>query len=407
LNLAKNCKTYLDFKFGCGTCHKKEDNSHVGNFIFDDEENCVPMEEIKGCVTYDLNNGKCLSCDAEYFEKDEGCVPYPQGVRFCEEFQGPRDCLKCISDYYLDTNDGTCKNVFTPIDKCEKYSSATECQMCLQGWMLNADNTECVETHSHKNCLEFLTYDSCSSCPAGLALVETELTSSDGTNKIKKCESKIENCIKIIATDNSFDRNDVHGNTKTIKQFTYTCEECKPGYLPSSDLTQCTTVPLISNCLKYSRKDKNITCSQCNPGFWRSKDMQSCVEDDRLNETGCENAHVSNEIKCNLCKPGFMMNYKGNCIECGGEGCAICDKETSSKCALCSGGYYMNSQSKCIKSRSFSVEKESVSGGDPINVNVEKVVAADEGGLRGYGNFMGKVSMMVMVAWIVMLVRVM
>jgi hypothetical protein len=358
-----------------------EDSSHIGNFVKDSESNCVPMKEIVGCLKYKLSDGTCLECDSNFFEKNNTCEAYPQGVRFCAEFVSPTVCSRCISDYYLDPLDGACKNIFTPIENCEQYTSPTECTKCIEGWILNSDKTSCLQTNQSLNCKAFLTFDSCSECLPGIALVETEIMSSDGTNKIKKCESKIDHCVNIISAESTTDRTDVHGNVVTIRSFTYTCQECALGYLPNDDKTQCETVSVISNCLQYAREDDNVKCVQCNPGYWRSSNGLSCVPDNLLILGGCENAYVSESMTCSMCKAGHMMNADGSCVKCGGDGCAICDPEAVSKCALCAGGYYMNSSYECVVNPNFkfSFEKEDISGGDNIKRMVTDVTVADQG----------------------------
>jgi hypothetical protein len=205
--------------------------------------------------------------------------------------------------------------------------------------------------------------------------------SSDGTNKVKKCESQIDHCINKISTESTTDRTDVHGNVVIIRAFTYTCQECALGYLPNADKTQCETVSLISNCLKYTREENNVKCVQCNKGYWRSSNGLSCVPDNLLIQGGCENAYVSESMTCSMCKTGHMMNVDGACVKCGGDGCAICDPEAVSKCALCAGGYYMNSSYECVENPNFkfSFEKEDVSGGGNIKRMVGDVAVADQG----------------------------
>ena len=52
------------------------------------------------------------------------------------------------------------------------------------------------------------------------------------------------------------------------------------------------------------------------------------------------------ETICQECKPGYKKDSKGECIRCGGEGCAVCGPSIE-KCLMCNKGYYMNGDSKC------------------------------------------------------------
>ena len=410
LNTGENCKNYNDGSNGCEDCLRSENTSHVGNFI-KDGLNCVPVEEIKGCIQYNIstNSASCENCDTGFFKTSSNkCELYPNGVQYCSKFASPSSCLQCITDYFLDTATGTCANIFKPIENCIDYTSQTECKTCKNGYRLKADNSACETLDMSLNCKEWLTLDSCSTCEPGFVLVEQIATSSDGVNKIKKCESKVSNCLEIVSSESTTDRTDVHGNVVTVRVPNYTCSKCAPGFLVKESDGTCETTELIPYCYNYvsseigeegEEKKTVITCEKCHFGYWLSKDKKSCIQDKVLEDNGCDDAYLSTEIACNMCSAGYMMNDSGECVECGGTGCAVCDPTSTTKCSLCSPGYYMNSSNACNRNTnfSFSFNKEEIAGGDPINANTSKVVSADEGRIdMDEDNFGMKVSALVL-----------
>ena len=391
LNTGKNCKTYLNDENGCSSCFTDSDTTHEKNFIIQGED-CVPVEEIPNCVKYLItsNSSTCDECAEKHFKNNGKCKPFPTGMRYCEVFESASTCTKCVQDFFMDANTANCQPIYKPIFNCENYSSLTECQACKMGYMLSEAKDACV-LYTGVGCKEYATFDSCSSCEPSMALIETDNLSSDGVNRIKKCESKINNCTELETTESTSDITDVHGGVRTIKSYTYKCKKCSAGYLADEESGQCETSRLISNCHLYSADG---TCETCNDGYWRSKDKKSCVQDLLLEHYGCSDAQMVQEITCNVCKSGFMMDSAGECVECGGTGCAVCDPESTSKCSLCAPGYYMTSSSTCNRNENYSfiLRKEEIAGGDPINIAQNKVVSADEGKHEDDVNFGMKVS---------------
>ena len=398
LNTAKNCLTYEDDKSECRTCSKSADTSYLNNFQMDsDDVHCIPMKEIVGCIRYDISantEGECLECDSGYFPENNKCVPFPTGVCNCAQFASPTVCSRCRNDFYMDPTTGLCQPIYKPIEHCRDYTSLTECKLCDELYQLSADFTSCVLL-TGTACKDYATYDSCSSCNPGMILVESPLMSSDGVNKIKMCESKINNCIELVATENTTDISDVQGTVRIFQNPTYTCNKCVPGKIPNADKTQCVTTQLIANCYNYS---DDGTCEICSPGYWLSLDKKKCSHDFILAQNGCKEAYLSENITCNTCALGYMMDSSGACVSCGGTGCAICNPDSSSTCVLCAPGYYMTSSKTCNKNEnfSFSADKESISGGDPINVSTNRLINADEGRHEDDENFGMKISAMIL-----------
>jgi RecJ-like exonuclease len=194
------------------------------------------------------------------------------------------------------------------------------------------------------------------------------------------------------------ERTDVHGNVVLIRSFVYTCTLCAPEFMLSADSRSCETTQVIGNCLNYVRRSvedsdgsgssEEVVCDRCIPGFWLSKDRKSCIEDQLLLDNGCKEGVFSQEIVCAICQLGFMMNEVGECVKCGGTGCAVCDSSNFNNCLLCGPGYYMDPLQNCVKNINyfFSVRKEDISGGSFS----KKIVSSDEGSGDTFGNFVDR-----------------
>lgn len=395
---AKNCKRFPILENKCVECFTESSTSHVNNFILDEESiHCIPMEEIKGCNSYELtgaNRGDCKSCTDGYFYHENECLPYPTGVRFCAEFTTPTACLRCIDDYYLDTASGSCMPVYKPIMNCMEHATATDCKVCKTGYMLSTDAKSCIMT-TGTHCKTFATFDSCASCEEWMGLEETLYTSSDGTNKIKTCASTITNCLKATQEISESSYTDLQGGSVVTKSYTYKCEKCSQGLVLNENKTSCDDPVVISHCVDYS---EDGLCSMCHFGYWLAKDKKSCIHDNLLSSYGCKDAYIGDTITCNACKQGYMMDTNGECVECGGTGCAVCSADSSASCSLCGPGYYMTSSNTCSKNENFSftMTKEEITGGDSANKTSSKVISADDGRSEDGENFGMKISALVL-----------
>jgi hypothetical protein len=395
LNTGKDCKNYYSNSNGCSDCHN-DSSTHVDSFIIDGLD-CVAAIEIVGCTSYDYsgqNGQNCQTCESSYFNYNGVCEPYPTGVRFCEVFSSATSCVKCIPDYFLDVSTGQCSPIYRPIEHCVDYSSAVDCKECVSGYLLATDFKSC-SLYTGSNCKTYATFDSCATCEPSMALKQTPYVSSDGVNKIMECSSEITHCEELVTSQSTSEINDTQGNVRTDIVYSFTCNKCSSGYLPSEDKSSCETTITIGNCQVYT--DDGL-CQSCNVGFWLSKDKKSCTQDSLLNGNGCKKALIGENIVCNRCTAGYMMDSSGNCVQCGGTGCAICDFESSSSCALCGPGYYMTSSKTCNRNENFSfnLDKEEISGGDPINRTSNSYISADEGRYEDDENFGMKLSALIL-----------
>ena len=360
-NSQDHCLTYSITENKCNVCKVGTDNTtNVGNYKADSNGVCQTFVYIHGCIQYDFDGSgtsSCEKCKENYILKNNECHLFPNGTRNCLKYNSPTDCIECICDHFKDEN-SECTKVDTPIPNCQHYESATLCKQCASNHLMSEDKKTCtVQTES--SCLTWETLDSCATCSGATALYEGTQLKADNVTKVKKCMNKIVNCTK-------------HGEVTfedppSTTPIVYTCQECSFGYLPATDTLSCEPTEYIPGCLKM----ESVTlCNTCQPNHVLSLDKKTCSTDYKLSGANCAIGTVSDKINCNACKEGYLVGSEGTCVKCGGDGCSVCSKDNISQCDLCAGGYFMTNAKACTKNagNDFQLVKESIEGGDPINV---------------------------------------
>lgn len=161
-----------------------------------------------GCLKCKENN-QCLLCNANknYFLSGFTCEL--KIIENCEFQNNFGKCLKCVTDYYLDSLTKKCLKVpdTNLIANCLSYTENGNCSFCKNGFYISDSICEAIPI-AIENCLVYQDDDFsiCLECIPGYML---------------DYESK--NCVKIISISNCA--------TYSILN----CQECKNGYLKNSN----------------------------------------------------------------------------------------------------------------------------------------------------------------------------
>ena len=344
-----NCSTHSTSADECTSC---DDDSYLKT----EDNSCEPFTAV-GCEVKDTHENKCLTCASQYFMNtkeqecklytpvdnclsfysdqdlcqfcNEGfyvdvssniCRPNPDGIENCTEYSDLNKCSTCETAFFLSSN--SCSPVTNEINNCVAYDGADSCSECQTSYFLES-STSCVAT-SIPNCSELLSLTSCRKCDPGYVMVRNG-------NDMKCQSSGISNCILAVG-----------GSTPT-------CMKCSGDMIPSLDRESCVNPTSgansgIAHCSIYFEVN---SCQQCDTNYVRSTDCSSCQLNTSTNRI---DSHCSSEVNmesmvCDSCQLGFHKDFSGNCVSCGGNGCAFCQGTT---CVLCREGFYMNSSQKCI-----------------------------------------------------------
>lgn len=300
------------------------------NYWMDNANNklCRALTTVEHCKEYEPEKDACKVCTDEFYAVEEGkrCKERPDGVIACEMYSDFGKCSRCLKEHFLANNQ--CVKVTNLVDNCEYYVSDGACSRCAQGHFFNQGTNSCEET-SIGNCLEFSSATTCSKCEENYVLAWEDLQLACQASEIPDC---------LLA---------VGGSTPI-------CLKCAPEKVLSVDKTKCESALVsILNCEEYH---SSIQCKRCKTGFILSKDWKSCAPKPlsaSAIQTNCLSEVYSREVLCDMCKPGFKKNDKGECTKCGGEGCAVCGAGYDS-CNLCAAGFHMNSELKCMSNSSSS-----------------------------------------------------
>jgi hypothetical protein len=318
-----NCKTFNLSADQCLTCN--------GVFVLNSEsKKCEEGSEIEGCLEYTNNKKGCFRCNKGYFWERLKCTPNPDGIVECKTYSDLNTCQECNLNFYLANNE--CKAVTTRVANCEKHKNETECEACKNEFHLSSP-TSC-QSNDISNCKEQFNSTICKTCNTNFVLQR------EG-NKLICVESNINNCVLPV------------GGRVT------TCLKCAEGYVPSSDKQSCIVPEGIQECESYKTFN---SCSRCKSGFVRNSTCSECIErqsvtGSSLVHTHCLSEVIEKEPICNVCKPGYTKNIKGECVACKSHGCAICNLETGG-CRICAEGFYMKQDMAChLKSGVETVDK--------------------------------------------------
>ena len=358
---AEHCKEYNLELNQCASCTESDDiTTNAGRFYLNPQKVCEIMKEVPNCQEYSketLTAGDCTVCLNNFLLLGKVCSNRPSGVPYCEVYSSSTNCTKCQPQFYFNGGKTECLPIYKPLDNCLYYESQTKCSECESGFLVSSSQSACNPTNE-TSCKTWSLVDSCASCNAGYSLVETPLISSDTTTNTKICKIQIPNCVDLLETDGAS-----NGDPKT-----YTCQQCTTGYFLSTDKLSCQISAFIANCEFFSSSE---ICSKCFRGFVLSRNQKSCSRNTELVGSNCEDARISEEIICNCCQSGTVLNFARVCEQCGGNGCDVCNPEDTSTCALCGMNYYMNRDQSCSSNNAhvFTLVKESlVSPNEPAGL---------------------------------------
>jgi hypothetical protein len=283
---------------------------------------CRKSKTVEFCKKYLAEAEGCEICEDNYYATNEGktCKNKPDGVIQCEVYSDFGKCSKCLKDHFLSNNQ--CIPVTQTVDRCLYYRADGMCQECEESNYLNESTNQCEET-SISNCEIFSSVKTCKKCKPNYVLTwnDQELTCE---------ESGISDCLRSV------------GGSTPI------CIKCVDDKTLSTDKTKCESSPVtIVNCDKYYSTSQ---CQRCKEGYYLSKDWKSCIQklpSVKAVQTNCISEVQTRDVLCDMCKPGYKKNDKGECVSCGGNGCSICGSGFTS-CNLCQSPFYMNSELKCV-----------------------------------------------------------
>ena len=285
---------------------------------------------IEECEEYFIDKDKCEKCSkGNYIDENGLCRIYPIGIKDCLMYISNTECIKCKKQRFL--NGLICEEIpiIEEIKNCKYYKSSTECLECNENFYLK-DAITCIEGVAN-DCFTFENENKCETCRDGYGLIEN---------------AGLVSCTKIVIPNCEI------SNPIVNKEGNFECKECYISFYINSEKT-CTAVPaLISFCTIYDGPDE---CYFCLEGYVLSKDKRSCTKELAVTAFADGNCENSNELVnpvCNTCKEGYyFLNI--NCVSCDevlGDGCLICDLKAKAECLLCKSGYYMDDKQNCILS---------------------------------------------------------
>jgi len=395
----------------CKSC-KSNDYSYISN-QYKCLPNTNPEEEIFGCITASLNNGKydCSACKPGFIliTNDKKCKkPEDMNLTYCASAFNKNStdypvysCNSCIisinninSNYvelYKNIDNIEIMNCVIREGKLIRCLKAKEqddhnitCINCMSNfpfiWRIEYNQTVCdekcrfgeyldkAENYCHKcdyrnigcNSSFGCNYNSanteldCYGCKSGyfLHLFQCIKCKTIDTHCSECHFDEIENKFKVDKCDDKY-----YLNNKTEKCEIITYDEY-PEITPGCVLS-------INNYTIYKEKEK---CLYCKPGFFKTKD-ESCIYCKARKNGGpncqeCEyivdsDGNITDNIKCKICPNGSIMTPDGKCFNCEdevGKGCEECELVSNSneelKCKKCKDNYYLK-DGHCIHDQSY------------------------------------------------------
>ncbi len=242
---------------------------------------CVKTEH---CLWGGLEEGLCISCEEKFYldENDGQCKNNQEDddLKFCRYFTDK--CVECDMNYKLGT-DFKCSNT----DNCAE-SEFGICKKCQENFHLDKNN-KCT---SIEHCIVANNYNSCEECEDGFYFNKKKEICSDEEEKLKNC--KITNAD--IEEDNI-------------------CLECKENFYLLVPENKC----LSNNNKENDDKEPNLfykcaissddgsKCFICENNYYLDKIDKRCSK--------IANCGISeNENKCKQCADYFCLNLKtGTC----------------------------------------------------------------------------------------------
>ena len=340
---------------GCKQCDTDENKNKCllcedKYFSVLDGLNCVKCDDqifgMEGC------SGKCEfiksekkllcknnSCKDGFYEKTQGicerCSNYNEKCIKCsysnENGELSFKCLECEQYHYL-TLDGKCQF----LNNCIRFLNETFCLECDNKNIVYNSHGECKYFEDY-NCIK-IKYSNeensyiCEECREGYFIPEGQ------KRCYLECRYYKYNCVKC-----HFEGNEI------------LCDKAEEGYFISKSenkIKRCDTQ--IENCTKCSFELDNDTlkCNECVNNAYLSSDGKQC-KNCYENDNGCIICSDEPKTICDKCAEGYTLTPEGYCLSCKntfGEECISCSISPYNflpYCKKCINGYFVNLEGKC------------------------------------------------------------
>ena len=284
-DIFKNCQQSIDGK-SCDICND--------NYYFNEEGKCININYCAKETPY----VKCEKCISGYYSTAYGdsCTK----EKNC--YLGNKDlgiCNQCLSEYYIDLQDGKCKSNKEVNDYKYCIKADGTCSACIQGTYLGNDNkcsfSRYCEESFNGTCLQCI-----DNCHLGLDNI---------------C-SDVDKCIYT----------DYYG----------VCTECEDNYYYNRSDKCCELEKEnFENC-KSTYHDGQF-CEKCKKDFYNNKTDHLCYSNKEKNDFyKCASTSYDGEY-CSVCEEGYYNGYIDHkCTTI--EGCDISVDEN--KCLECYSDFY-------------------------------------------------------------------
>lgn len=256
-------------------------------------------------------------------------VDFKGWIMGCKIYADSATCYSCYPPKYLNPQgveyNTKCKTVNRPIAHCSWYAEDGETCLECDFFYLLKDN-QCI-LKTAQNCLEYEDADTCKSCPSRYPIID-----EDGNCGVDP------NNPWCLEYDNS-----IPG------LLSYECDICMENYYPN-DSGICTRVNDPIKACKYYWSDR--VCKQCEESYYLRYDGKFCDINPSFDEMCVE---FSYGTECSVCEFGYYL-VNGKCVACpSAQGCAYCNSTNTTQCLMCKFGYDMNSKGECVAKEGAAV----------------------------------------------------
>jgi len=309
-----HCQTFDPNADKCTLCEKGK--WYLNNGI------CVESSEVEHCMIYSNTTNACEECDEDYYlASPSECRRNPSGMFKCIQYTDENTCVKCELGFYLDRN--YCQKSMVTVENCVNYSAEGTCESCDSNFLL-LENV-CVEK-VETSCATWVDAENCLTCPSNQVIKTNE-------DSKKICEdSGLTGCVEAKAGSSS-----------------NTCEKCQDKKILKDGACADPDSPLVG-CKVYIKEGE---CSECDDGYTLTKSKNGCVSNYTLMSSNCAFGMEKSSPVCHSCMSGYQLDVNRECVQCGGEGCSVCDPYDSTKCIFCKAGYDHDGSS-CAKDSASS-----------------------------------------------------
>ncbi|GAB1225477.1 hypothetical protein ENUP19_0253G0025 [Entamoeba nuttalli] len=358
----KQCQSCADKYLNCLVCNEEGCELCQSPFILNDQKECILCSAIiSSCEQCNLN--ECFECEEGYYLDDSSCKKCEEKVLHCSICDANK-CRVCQEGYFLESNQ--CR-------RCSEIDGCIECDT-MKRWCLKCSSEYYLNTITHlcENCSQKTI--GCSKCDASLMCLSCE---NKEINKANECYVSMNNCIKINELEQCIEcekgyilRN---GECKKYENENYClsyyhdhsfgCEECinsisNSGICSTNDRNESCYFTLnneciISNSIKYKQPEKCIDthCIICSS----SKECLLCENNYFLNNKfecelidNCQNNGIN---QCIQCTSSYYL-LESQCKKCQIQHCLECNKNVEEECIQCDNDYILYNN-QCVYKKDF------------------------------------------------------